>query len=325
LAILLEGSFTSKLWMPVEATCHFVTTDVLVSAAVRSSALRLVTEALVSTWLSTGQLGPVRQFRNLSLTMQEVADGVFKAHTDYSRIPFVDLACDARVMQALHSGSKRMESRFARGVLARLPAGVAVRMWCPRPSVMFPASKYSVFRYVKRVVFERSFQRLYEAYGHYLLPGTPHSYVPTLPPSSSSSAVRWKPAEVEAVYMSIYRNQYMTVEAWRESQKHGARNVVGLYLVPFPAGFVSPTGTPLNPRHAVAARTEKWGSDQLTMSAVVVVQSRVRALLARTRWPFMLESMGAGVRVGCVIRGRAGWASARPVGCKRAGVHALYA
>ena len=39
----------------------------------------------------------------------------------------------------------------------------------------------------------------------------------------------------------------------------------------------------------------------------------------------MLESMVAGVRVGCVIRGRDGWASAQLVGCKRAGVHVLCA
>ena len=207
---------------------------------------------------------------------------MWQTHLDYARTPYVDLACDWRVMSALHSGDKSVETRFARGPLSRVRAGFICRMWCPRPSVTCPASKFPCYRYISGVVFDRSFQRLYERFGPSVLPGLPQDYISSHRAHSSTRAGDWHPSDIEAVYMSIYYAHHSTVESWRASQRRTARNVVGFILSPLPPGFIPPSGPPFNPRVQVPVHEPLWLSLGPTVHASVVVQCYVRRYLLRS-------------------------------------------
>ena len=211
-----------------------------------------------------------------------VCISAWSSHTDYSLCPYFDLGCDARVMASLHAHLKWVESRFARNALARARGGFLCRLWCPRPSIAEPASRYTVWRYIDSVAYARCFQHLYDTFGSGLLPGRPQDYVPSI--ALSSSPV-WSPAEVEAVYMSMYQSQHPTQASWRASQHGRLRNVVGLVLSTLPHGFVAPVGPPLNPRVSLASArlSDQWAVDGLVVSAVIVVQSYARRGIARRR------------------------------------------
>ena len=246
--------------------------------------IQCVLEPLVGSWLSLGDHLSSVLMSSCSHLARRICQAVWSTHVDYSRAPLIDLACDWRVMAALHSRSKRVETRFSRGALARAVPGAICRMWCPRPSVTSPASTFPCYGYVSALVFDRTFQRLYDRFGSSILPGMPQDYLPGVPPHPSSTSDRWHPSDVERVYMSIYRAHHPTVESWRATQAQGRRNprnVVGLVLSPLPAGFIAPVGLPLNPRLQTLSAPSRWASDDRVTHAAVIVQCYARRSILR--------------------------------------------
>ena len=269
-----------------------------------SGAFMRALRTLLGAWVSVGDMHAGICLSRCTRFVASECRAVWATHMDYSRVPHVDLACDYRVMAALHAGTKIVETRFLRGALNQVRPGFLCKTWCPRPSVAAPASKFPCWGYIMGVVYDRGFQRLYERFGARILPGMPRDYIADLPTRASSSPGNWHPSEVEQVYMSIYRSQHPTVESWRASQRGGARNVVAFILAPLPPGFTVPQGPPVNPRRQVLMDETRWTSDERVQHASAVVQSYARRYLRRPPYLTRLRAFRAMVSHVALLSGR---------------------
>ena len=273
LSFLVKASLTA----PVVATA----TSALASGRKACLCDAATVELLVASCVSLGDHATAVLLSSCCNGMRDVSHAVWRSHMDYSRTPYIDLACDWRVMSALHRRTKWVETRFARGALRHVRAGTLCRTWCPRPSVSEPASKFPSWSYIAAVVFDRSFQGLYERFGSAILPGLPRDYVCSIPFKLPTRLGLWHASEVEQVYMSMYHAHYPTVDSWRASQRRGAYNVVGFVLEPLPDGFTIPQGLPLNPRRQILTLNSPWVSDDRASHAAVVLQCYARRYLLK--------------------------------------------
>ena len=74
-------------------------------------------QAISSAWVSVGEREANVLVACCSRSAATVCRTVWSTHMDYSRTPYDDLACDCRVMAALHARTKWVETRFLRGAL----------------------------------------------------------------------------------------------------------------------------------------------------------------------------------------------------------------
>ena len=274
----LAGLVETATGVPQRAAATALTVD---ACGARPVHFQDVLNVVVSTWVCIGAQNAGMLLACCGQRIGEVCRSLWASHMDYSRTPHIDLGCDYRVMSALHSNAKWVETRFARGVLSRVQPGAICRAWCPRPSVSVPASKFPHYSYISGVVYDRSFQRLYDRFTSCILPGMPRDYVTNLVAHPTSVPGRWHSSDVEKVYMSIYQAHHATVESWRASQHRGAHNVVGFILSPLPPGFTPPSGPPLNPRRQTLMDASRWTSDERVGHAAVVLQCHARRYLRR--------------------------------------------
>lgn len=239
---------------------------------------------------------------------------------DFSAVPWFDLIFDERFLAALHRHEKDIESRFFTGIYRRLAPGMLVRCRAkPKSTGSDPARRYSSWWFVGDIVKARGFYALYKRFTTRLLPGRPHHYIATNDASADISAPSlqscftrasrarlvnayvawrhaartggarqrnlckvWTPAQVEAVFHSIYCTQYPTLSAWRASQQE---LVLGLVLWRVPAGFVPPTTPAVNhvQANSASAFSATLAAAELRTLAARVVQRCWRAKAARTR------------------------------------------
>ena len=274
------------------------------AASSEATDFMVLLQTISSAWVSVGEHEANVLVACCSRSTAAVCQAVWSTHLDYSRTPYVDLACDCRVMAALHGRTKWVETRFLRGALHRVQPGFICKTWCPRPSVTIPASKFPCYSYIAGVVYERDFQRLYDRFGTGVLPGMPRDYVVDLQTHASSSPGKWHAQDVEQVYMSIYQAHHPTVESWRASQRRGARNVVAFILSPLPPGFIAPQGVPLNPRRQVLMDESRWTSDERVHHASVVVQCYARRYLRQRGYLSRVRAFRAMVHRTALLMGR---------------------